>query len=158
MTDYRTVPVELLSKAAGLLDCEGYTDEADALNAALSASPAPAGDLPLDLKLAIHRWIRDETSTALKFAITPEMVDSLARAVIAAMQPVGWRDMESELDRAKDALVKASVAINAAYAQAQAEYQGHDAIASRHDKTVRAGREAIRDVLEPLPAAPGVGS
>ena len=46
------------------------------------------------------------------------------------------------------ALIERSLsAINAAYSQAQAEYQNHDHIADRHDKVVRAYRRDARAVL-----------
>ncbi|MFN7610018.1 MAG: hypothetical protein ACK5QX_03645 [bacterium] len=41
-TDYRTVPVELLNSAAGLLHNGGFFALADALNGIIDASPAPA--------------------------------------------------------------------------------------------------------------------
>jgi len=56
--------------------------------------------------------------------------------------------LEGEVDFRGDALVKASVAVNASYAQAHAEWHGHDKVASRHDATVREGREAIREALD----------
>ncbi|MGN6063800.1 hypothetical protein [Brevundimonas diminuta] len=53
---------------------------------------------------------------------------------------------------AVEALEKASRAISAQYALAQAEYQHLDTVASKHDKIVQEGRRAIREALAALQA------
>lgn len=51
------------------------------------------------------------------------------------------------LDEAVEVMGKALQAINAAYAQADAEMRDHDRIAARHEVIVRDGRNAIRAFL-----------
>lgn len=51
---------------------------------------------------------------------------------------------------AVEALEKASRAISAQYALAQAEYHHLDTVASKHDKIVQEGRRAIREALAAL--------
>ena len=56
---------------------------------------------------------------------------------------------------AVEALEKASRAISAQYALAQAEYQHLDTVATKHDKIVQEGRRAIREALAALQAEQG---
>ena len=107
MTDYRTVPVELLNSAAGLLHNGGFFALADALNGIIDASPAPAGDLVERVARTIaeglgdnfdHAFVSKPEWTAargekggryrdINEPMQPDYLDA-ARAVIAAMQPV----------------------------------------------------------------------
>jgi hypothetical protein len=101
MTDYRTVPVELLNSAAGLLHNGGFFALADALNGIINASPAPAGDLSVDDLVDEARFLidrltdfenrieSDEDAREFHGHVSPSV--ARLRALIAAMQP-GWRD------------------------------------------------------------------
>ena len=80
-----------------------------------------------------------------------------------------WRDSHGELnaapndaatairqlmvgnERMRDVLKMANTAINAAFAQAEAEFRYHDKAASRHDIVVRTFREKVRAALGEQP-------
>jgi hypothetical protein len=59
----------------------------------------------------------------------------------------GFRAGQAHAAGLLEALELAGDAINSAYMQADAEARGHDRIADRHDKIVRAGRDAIRAAI-----------
>jgi hypothetical protein len=100
--------------------------------------------------LAIRQW----DNHGLEGGTHHLVAEPIARAEIERLRreveelKAGNAALEGEVDFRGDALVKASVAINASYAQAHAEWHGHDKVASRHDATVREGREAIREALD----------
>jgi hypothetical protein len=122
--------------------------------------PAPAGDelrraledAYLTGAQAVHEHWCD--NHGLEGGTHHLVAEPIARAEIERLRreveelKAGNAALEGEVDFRGDALVKASVAVNASYAQAHAEWHGHDKVASRHDATVREGREAIREALD----------
>lgn len=56
-------------------------------------------------------------------------------------------DLMRENENLKRVLGKANAAINAAFAQADAEFRGHDRIADRHDAVVREFRNEVHATL-----------
>lgn len=57
------------------------------------------------------------------------------------------REARDRIALLEGALRLAGGAINAAYAQAHAEWHGHDRVAERHDRTVMEARGVIRQAL-----------
>lgn len=175
MTDYRTVPVEdwlarwlvvfanrvanvnLKTRAVRLRET---VQEAVADFPALSASPAPAGDLD-DLFSRLDDILVEESpmhpfgcstweeSSRIAIDMAKDEITRL-RAAVAAMQP-GWRDMESA-EAEWESIMRHRIA-------AFGDHENGPTYRAAWHEAFLALRDLMRRqaAMQPLPAPPGVG-
>lgn len=73
-----------------------------------------------------------------------------ARRAALATTPAPREKIEGDLEAARTLLARAEPALNAAFAQADAEFRDQDKIAARHDAIVRQFRSDVRSTLNRL--------
>jgi len=129
-----TIPDEPMSQCVSWLACRIVEAHEAALEAIATPEPvAPVSDMVERLETAIAERLEMTNGDA---GLVGVRIDDL-QAVLASIRT----PEAAQVEMLVEALKGAEAAIQAAYGQAEAEYQGHDTRAAKYDAIIRSWRE-----------------